>query len=182
MMIFYSFLYPCNVCAWCCLRVLRWSLFLFILLFCSASVISTTLSSRLLIYSSVSFSLLLIPYIVIFIDYILYFCLVVIYIFKLFVKNFCNFVFCISLLLLSSFIIVMIITLNSFLDRLNIFTSLSSGILSYSFIWNMFLCHLICPSFCFYVSGMLVMFPDLGKVPFCRRRFVCPNNKLLSGH
>ena len=59
--------------AWCCPRGLRWSLFLFILVFCSASVISTTLSSRLLIYSSVSFSLLLIPYIVIFILFIIFF-------------------------------------------------------------------------------------------------------------
>ena len=68
--------------------------------------------------------------------------------------------FCASILFLSSWIIFMIITLNSFSGRLPIYTSLtcSSGGLSCSFVWNIFLCQLILSKFLtlyFYVCGRL---------------------------
>ena len=60
----------------------------------------------------------------------------------------CIFSVCASILLLRSWIIFTIITLNSFSSRLPISTSLScSGVLSYFFIRNMFLCHLTLSNF-----------------------------------
>ena len=59
-----------------------------------------------------------------------------------------------SILFLRSSIIFTIITLNSFSSILPIFTTLScsSGVLSYSVFWNIFLCHLI--SLTFYIWGL----------------------------
>lgn len=55
-----------------------------------------------------------------------------------------------SLILLSSSLsIFIIITLNSFLDRLPVFSAVSSGILSYSFIWHIFLYCLVLPNLLF---------------------------------
>ena len=64
----------------------------------------------------------------------------------------------------------MIIILNSLLSRLLISTSSSSGVLSYSSVWNIFLCHLILPiQFYFYAFCRLVMFPDIREVVLCRK-------------
>ena len=59
---------------------------------------------------------------------------------KLLVTAYCAFI-----LFLSSWIIFTVITQNPLSGRLPIVTSLScsSGVLSCSFVWNMFLCHLI---------------------------------------
>lgn len=62
-----------------------------------------------------------------------------------------------------------IITLNSSMGRLPIFTSLnSSGVLPRYLIWNIFLCHHILPhlmSF-FDVCSILGLFPNPGEVVF----------------
>ena len=62
-----------------------------------------------------------------------------------------NFSFCASILLSSSLIIFAITTLNSLLGRLSISTLLSSSseVLSYSCVWNMFLCCIILPELLF---------------------------------
>ena len=86
---------------------------------------------------------------------ILEFCL-----FFLFSKYFLktsNFSYLISIFLLNSQFIFMIITLNYFLGRLPIPTSLnsSSQVLSCSFMWKIFLCHLIYSKFLFIFVCML---------------------------
>lgn len=70
-------------------------------------------------------------------------------------------------ILLSLLSIFTIITLNSLSNSLYIFTLVSSsGVLSCSFTWNLFLCLLILPDcFYFYILGRLVRFPVLGKCP-----------------
>ena len=64
------------------------------------------------------------------------------------------------------------------------FFHLTSWVLSCSFIWNLFLCSLICGLICFYfyVSGWLVAFPDFGEVAFCRRHPGHPSSALPSGY
>ena len=67
---------------------------------------------------------------------------------------------------------------------ISISLSFSSRVLSYSFIWNMLLYHLILPNLpflCLYI-GRLISFPDLGKMVFCRKHSVHPATILLSGH
>ena len=80
----------------------------------------------------------------------------------------------------------MVISFNSLLGRLLISTLLSSssGVLSCSFVWNIFLCHLILPNslFYFYVLGRSVMFPDLEEVDFYRRHHIGPGKTLPSVH
>ena len=103
------------------------------------AAISTTLPSNSLICSSATFILLLIPSSVFFqFSYCIFqLCLIVCYVFSL-LKYSCNFSLCASFLLLSSWTIFTIITLNSLLYRFPVSTSLSwsSGVLSYSFIWE----------------------------------------------
>ena len=90
---------------------------------------------------------------------ILYLCLVLFCIWHLlFVKN----IWLLTLFVRSvpsSLSIFMIITLTSLSDRWHIPTSLcsSSRVLSYSFVWNIFLCHLI-RYFYFYVFGRVATF------------------------
>ena len=52
--------------------------------------------------------------------------------------------------------------------------------LSGSFVWNIFLCHLILSEllFIFYVYGSLVTFLNLGEVALCRRRPLIPSRTL----
>ena len=134
-------------------RSLKLSSFLLILfsLFCSMEVISTTLSSSLLIHSSASVILVLIPFSVFFISVILLFNSILFsFIFSnsLFKTSY-NFLFCASILFLSSLIIFIIITLKLFSSRLPVSTSLFSGFLSCSFFQNIFLCCLILFKFLF---------------------------------
>ena len=133
-------------------RSLKLSSFLsFFFFFCSTSVISTTLSSSSLIYYSVLFNLLLIHSSISFITVIIFFIYGYFYfiisksllkIFSFLFAFFSIFPFS-SIFLLSCLIIFTVTTLDYFLSVLPVSTSLSSsGILSHSFIWNMFLCHL----------------------------------------
>ena len=118
-------------------------LFILFSLFCSAVVMSTIFSSRLLICSSASAILLLIPSREFLISYIVLFIIVCLL--------FCSYrsvlnVFCISSILFPIFwIIFAIITLNSFSGRLLISSSFvwSGGFLPCSFICCIFLCLLI---------------------------------------
>ena len=146
-------------------RSLRLSSILFILffffLFCSVAVISTILSSSSLICSSALIILLLIPSSVFFTSVIV-----------LFITAFCSsvllgpcqtflgspFYFCGSILFSRSWIILRIITMNSFSGRLPISSSFiwSYGFLPCSFICNIFFCHLI-------LSDLLCLWS-----PFCR--------------
>ena len=121
---------------------------------------------QFMICSSVSFSLLIIPSSV-FCTSALYYSSPVLLYFKLFVKNFS---LCSSQILLSSLIIFMITTLNSFSSRLSVSTSFnSSGVLSCSFgtCFSVFSFCLTCCSY-FHVFCRLVTFPDFGKVAFYR--------------
>ena len=140
-----------------CLKLFQKSLRLFSIifflfpLFCSSAIIPTFLSSSWLIHSSASVNLLLVPYtvyvisvIVLFISayffFISYMFLVIILILLIAICIF-------SILFLRFWIIFTNITLNYFWSRYPISTSLSfSGVLSCSFVWNVFLCHLICLS------------------------------------
>lgn len=75
----------------------------------------------------------------------------------------------------------MIIALNSLSDTWLVSTSSfnsSSEVLSCSFLWNLFLCHLIFLTCCFYSSvfDVLVMFPDLGEVVSCRKHPTGPGS------
>ena len=77
---------------------------------------------------------------------------------------------CASIFFPRSWIIIAIITLNSFSGNLPIFTSLScsSGILSCSFFWNIFLCHLI-------LSNFLCLWPPFQRLQDCSSTcFWCP--------
>lgn len=72
--------------------------------------------------------------------------------------------------------------LNSFSGRLAISTSVSSfRVLLRSFLWNMFLYHLILPNLflflCIWKVGC-----NLGEVAFSRRCSVFPSSALSSGH
>ena len=60
----------------------------------------------------------------------------------------------------------------------------SSGILSCSFLWNIFLCCLILPILCFYfhVFDRLIIVTNLGEVASCRRRPMGPTSILPSVH
>ena len=95
-------------------------LFILFLYFCSTSVVSTTLSFSSLILSSASFILVLIPSSVFFISFTIFFNSI--WLFFTFssslLKISCNFSLYASILFLISWIIFMIITLNSFLSRL----------------------------------------------------------------
>ena len=149
-------------------------------------MVSTTLSSSSLICSYVSFGLLLIPSSVFFISVIIFF--ISIWLFFIFSNSLLktsNFSLCLSILLLTSLIILIINTLNPFSGRLAISTLLSSSS-GFIFLVSSFETCSLVASFCltccfyFYVSGRLVTFPDLGEVAFCRRCLVC-NNTLPSG-
>ena len=135
-------------------RFLKLPSFPFILfsLFCSTAVISSTPSFSSLFCSSSSFILLLIHFIVFFISVILQCRLVIFFIVSnSLLKTSCIFSLCASILLPPSWIIFMIITQKSFLGRLPVsrFLSCSSGVLSCSFVWNIFLCCLILSKFMF---------------------------------
>jgi len=108
--------------------------------FWSASVISTTVSSNSLICF---YHLVYCWYHLVYFSFLDSSCLVVLYIFSL--LNTSNFSLYTAILLPSSLIIPMITTLNSFLNRLPVCTSPgpSSGALAFSFVLNIFLCHLI---------------------------------------
>ena len=168
-------------------RSLKPSSFLFILLsfVYLAAVISTTLSSSMLISSSVSFSLLLIPSRIFFTSVIVFFISVwMSFIFFNFsLKK--NFSLCASIFLLGSLIIFIITTLNSFSGRLPISTlvSYSYGVLSYLFETRSFVAsfYLDCCLY-FYVSGRLVMLSDFGEAALCRRHHMCPSNTSPSHH
>ena len=154
----YSFLDPCNANVGVfdlSPRSLKLSSFLFIFFFFlyAMAVISTTLVFQLaglffcLMYSAVdSFY-----YIFLFRYCLLQFCLLFFIFSNSSLKTSYNFLLCTSILFLSSLIIFTIITLNSFLGRLPISTSLgcSSVVLSCSFIWNIFLCCFILFKFLF---------------------------------
>ena len=86
------------------------------------------------------------------------------------------------ILLQSSVSIFISITLNALSDRLLIFTS--SGALSYSFIWIIFLCLFILSncSVYFYIFSRSVMFPNLGEVAICRRCPIDHSSAFFSGH
>ena len=124
----------------------------FFSLLCSMAVISTILSYRSLICSA-SVILLFIPYNVFFISVIVLFICLFFSSLKSFLKTF--FALSQSLPPLNSFfypapwIIITIIILNYFSDKLPIFTSFScfSGVLSYSFIWDIILCIFISINF-----------------------------------
>ena len=134
-------------------KSLRLSSFLFIpfSLFCSAAVISSILSFSSLIHSSASVIMLLITYSVFFISVIVL--LISVCLFFSYSRSLLNissiFSICASILFPRSWIIFTIITQNSFSGRWPISTSLiySSGVLSCSFIWDIFLCHLILSNF-----------------------------------
>ena len=151
--------------------------------FCSAAVISTSLSSSSLICFSASFSLLLIPSSVVFSYCISQFCLVVPYIFSLFSKK-----------LLISF------SVHPFSFHI-LWSSLQSLLLTLSWMNCLSLCHLLLwgfilflhlkhmpsvTSFClncyvyFYECGRLVTFLNLVEVALCRKCPVCPNSALPS--
>ena len=126
-------------------------LFILFSLFCSTAVISTSLSSSSHHITSHSFfcliSLLLIPSSVFFISVTVLFISAYLF-FKAsssLLNISCNFLVCASILFMRTWIIFTIFTLNSFSGRLSISTSLScsSGVLSSSFVWNIFLCCLI---------------------------------------
>ena len=135
-------------------RSLRLSSFLFILfsLFCSAAVVSTTLYFSSFIHSSASVFLLVILSSA-FINFS--YCLISVCLFfnsyRSLLTITCVILICASILFLRSCIIFTIITLNTFSGRLPVSTSCCSGILSCTFIWDVFLCHLI-QIFCIVVS------------------------------
>ena len=138
------------VCLMLSQRFLRLSSFLFIVfsLFCSTAVISNHLFFRSLIHSSASFILLLIPSSVFFFHFIYCIVYLILFVFQIFslLKFSSIFSVCESILL-RSWIIFTVIALNSFSSRLPISTSLSSGVLFRSFIWNILLCYLILSNF-----------------------------------
>lgn len=131
-------------------RSLRLLLFLSILfpLFCSIAVISASLYSSSLILLPHLFCYWFLPSIVLFIS------VTVLFIF-FFLKpsssllNICNFLICTTILFLRSWVIFSIISLNSFSSRLPIFMSLicSFVVVSYYFVWKLFLCFLILSNF-----------------------------------
>lgn len=113
---------------------------------------------------------------------ILPFCLVILYVFCLLTTY--NFLLCASSLLPISLIFFMIITLNCFSVRLPVSMSLCSPVVwSYSFIWNIFLCHLILSKLLFvflmYVVGWLCIL-TLEKRPFVGNSVQCPRGALPS--
>ena len=115
---------------------------------------------------------------------ILLLCLVAVYIFSLF-KTPCNCLLCAFILFLSSWIIFTIITLNPLSGRSPIITSLScsSGGLSCSFAWNMFLGHFILLKFLFIFLHMsCVSHVSHEEVALCRGCPVCPSSTLPSHH
>ena len=159
----------------------------FILFFCLPLVISTTLSSILLICSSVSFSLLLIPCSVFFISITVFFSFVwLFFIFYNLLLKTSNFPLCASILLLSSSITFTITTLNSFLGRLLTSTLLSSSsdVLSCSFVWNEFLCHLILLKLLFIILGIwyISYVSYIGIVAFFRRQLMHHSSTLPPHH
>ena len=128
-------------------RFLKLSSFLFCLFFFilfHGSDFQYSFSS--LIHSPASFILMLIPSSLFFISVIVFFnYLWLFFIFSNYLlKTYCNFLRYAWILFPGSWIIFMIITLNSLLGRLPISMSLSFyGVLSCSFIWNIILCHLL---------------------------------------
>ena len=132
---------------------------------CSASVISTTQSSSLLICFSLSPNLLLIPSSLFFISVIVFFNYLWFFIFSNYLlKTYCNFLLYAWILFPGSWIIFVIITLNSLLGRLPVSMSLSCfyGVLSCSFVWNIILCHLL-------LSKVLFVFLCMWKVSYVTR-------------
>ena len=142
------------------------------------------MSSSSCIHSFVSYNLLLIPSIaflkfqfVCFFNY-----LSLLYVFQLLVK--------IPLVFIHSSLEFIEhlhgIIFNSLLDRLLISTLFSyfSKVLSYPFIWNIFLCLLILPNcLClFIVLGRLLMLPDLGGSALYRTCLMWHSSSLPSGH
>ena len=125
-------------------RSVRLSSFLFILfsLFRSAAVVSTTLYFSSFIHSSASVFLLVILSSV-FINFS--YCLICLFFnsYRSLLTITCVILICASILFLRSCIIFTIITLNTFSGRLPISTSCCSGILSFTFLWDIFLCRLI---------------------------------------
>ena len=126
-------------------RSLRLSTFLFIPFstFCSTTVISTTVFQLTYLFFSLIYSAVDSFYCIFHLSY----CIV-----HLFFKTCssllnisCILLVCASILFLRYCILFTIITLNSFSGNMPISTSLScsSVFLSWSFIWNIFLCHLI---------------------------------------
>ena len=153
------------------------------------AAISTTLPSNSLICSSATFILLLIPSSVFFqFSYCIFqLCLIVCYVFSL-LKYSCNFSLCASFLLLSSWTIFTIITLNSLLYRFPVSTSLSwsSGVLSYSFIWEITHCLFILVNFlwCSFLSGSyeIVVFTCLSTLWWMRLRGLCWQIRSICAH
>ena len=79
----------------------------------------------------------------------------------------------------------MIIILNSLLGKLLISTSPSSfpRVLSYSFMWNIFLFFILPNSLCLYLSiGLVCSISCSWKVALYRRRHVGPSSTLPFGH
>ena len=144
------------------------------------AVISTTLSCSSLICSFFSllwFIFLSSLVIVLFISVWL------VFIFSLFVKNF-SFLLCASILFLSSLIIFMIITLNSFSGRLPISLHLIH-FLAFYLVPSSGTCSsdtLFCLSCCLYfcLSSKSVTFPNSDEMAFCRRYPIHPSSKLPS--
>ena len=130
-------------------------------------------TTRSLLHSSLSSNLLLMPgsVIIYFIYCILHLCLVLFCIWHfLLVKN----IWLLTLFICSipsSLSLFMIITFTSLSDRWHISTSLrsSSRVLSYSFIWNIFLCHQFAIFISMYLVGWLHFLPLSGiarETPF----------------
>lgn len=126
-------------------------------------MISTTLSSGSLIYSSVSFNLLFIPSSVSKFQ-LLYSLALVLFIPTLFYYKLSFLTLSIHFLSWVLSNIFKIITLNSLLSRLLNSLFFPVGFHFVPSFWT-YSCHLICLicCFCFYVYGMLVAFPNLGR-------------------
>ena len=138
------------------------SLFLFILIFCSGSAISTSPSFSLLIHSFVLFALLLIYSGLFFISVLVFFISIwLFFVFSDSLLKISNISLCASILLPSSLIIFIITTQNHFRSRLPTSTSLSSSS-------EVLPCHLILPNLLFLFLSLVawLCFPSLEKEPF----------------
>ena len=125
-------------------KISRFSPFFFSL-FCIVAEIYTILSSRSLIHSSASLILLLIPSSLFFFQFVYYPSLFVYNSSKCLLNISCVFSIFPSILFQRCWIIFTVIILNSFSGRLPISSSFScfSGVLLYSFIWDIIFCLLI---------------------------------------
>ena len=149
-------------------------------------MISTTLSSSSLIHPTVSSNLLLNPFKVLFISVIeLFISIWFFFVFPNFLLKTSNFSLCSFNRLLSSLNIFTITTLNSSLGCLSPLplVLLLGFYLVPSF--GIYFCVvsfcLIC-SFYFYLFSMLVMFPSLGEVAFCKGCPMHHSSALPFGH